>query len=94
MPSDSEKERPRRTSWERWHLCCPEGEGKPEQIVGSQVTERWGWRGEVVPPCGRVGVSMENITRDTGMPLAFSDIHVKRKETKMIMFLNFHLHFS
>lgn len=39
MPSDSEKERPRRTSWERGHLCCPEGEGKLEQIIGSQVTE-------------------------------------------------------
>lgn len=35
-----------------------------------------------MPPCGRVGVSMGNMTRGTGMSLAFSDIHVKRKETK------------
>lgn len=52
-------------------LCCPEGRGTLEQKMGSQVRERWGWRGEVVPPCGRAGVSTGNITRGTTMSLAF-----------------------
>lgn len=82
MPSDSEKETPRRTSWERWHLCCPEGGGKLEQIMGSEVTERSGWRGEVVPPCGRVGVSMENVTRGTGMSLFFPRYPCKEEGNK------------